>query len=154
MAKIVLSNIFAVFLLLWPITSAAQDAQVVVDQFTDLSAPTAAKMYRFTPNIVRIKPGATVEFLNSRGSHTVHSQSGLWPLDVPPVAIAGQSSALVTFDAPGIYGLTCHRHGRYGMVMLVLVGDVDHTQVDVSTLPASDLAKSAYEGLLSEITAQ
>lgn len=131
--------------------AAAERAQLTVDQVTDFSASSASGMFRFAPDMIRVAPGETVTFLNSRGSHTVKAQKGFWPDGVEPVDIAGQTRADVTFDQPGIYGVTCARHGKYGMVMLVAVGDAAPTAEDftrVAALPASDRAKAGYLRLL------
>ena len=131
--------------------AAAERAQLTVDQVTDFSASSASGMFRFAPDMIRVAPGETVTFLNSRGSHTVKAQKGFWPDRVEPVDIAGQTRADVTFDQPGIYGVTCARHGKYGMVMLVAVGDAAPTEEDFArgaVLPASDRAKAGYLRLL------
>ncbi len=132
----------------------ASQALRTVDQLTDFSVSSASGMFRFAPDLVHVEPGETVTFLNSRGSHTVFSQKGLWPDGVPPVDISGQLRADVVFDRPGLYGVTCRRHGRYGMVMLVAVGDVIPGEEDfarVSELPANSLAKAGYQRLLEEL---
>lgn len=134
--------------------AAANQALRTVDQLTDFSASSASGMFQFAPELLRVAPGETVTFLNSRGSHTVLSQKGLWPDDVPPVDIAGQLRADVVFDQPGIYGVTCRRHGKYGMVMLVAVGDVSPGEEDfarVSELPANARARAAYKRLLEAL---
>lgn len=63
--------------------------------------------YLFTPNVVRVKPGTTVEWLNGekRTSHSVLFEGGeesdrLFPGD----------SFRKTFDAPGRYPYTCGPH--------------------------------------------
>lgn len=132
----------------------AQQALRTVDQITDFSASAASGMFRFAPDLVRIAPGETVTFLNSRGSHTVKTQRGLWPEGAPKVDIAGRLRAEVPFDQPGLYGLICGRHGKYGMVMLVAVGDVDATADDlaeVDSFRVSALAKAGFRRLLSAV---
>lgn len=133
----------------------AERAELAVDQITDFSASSASGMFRFAPDLLLIAPGETVTFLNSRGSHTVKAQKGFWPDGVAPVDIAGQTRADVVFDQPGLYGVTCARHGKYGMVMLVAVGDVAVTEDDIarmSDLPASDRAKAGYRRLLEALS--
>ena len=132
----------------------AKQAVRTVDQITDFSASAASGMFRFAPDLVRIAPGETVTFLNSRGSHTVKTQRGLWPEGTPKVDIAGQLRAEVPFDQPGLYGVICGRHGKYGMVMLVAVGDVEVTDDDlakVDSLRISALAKDGFRRLLSAV---
>ena len=132
----------------------AKEVLATVDQLTDFSASAASGMFRFAPDLVRVEPGETVTFLNSRGSHTVKTQRGFWPEGAPTVNIAGQLRVDVPFDEPGLYGVICGRHGKYGMVMLVAVGDVEVTAEDmakVETLRVSELAKAGFRRLLSEV---
>ena len=107
------------------LSTAAMAMGVRVDQITDPSATAATGMFFFEPNFVEIAPGEEITFLNSRADHTVTSIKGLWNEDTPTVSIGGKPSATVRFDHPGIYGITCRRHGRYGMAMFVKVGEPD-----------------------------
>ena len=128
----------------------------VVHQRTDSAAANAAHMFRFEPDILVIAPGDTITFLNSLGSHTVMSQKGLWPEAVDTFHIRGQAEADVVFDTPGLYGITCARHGRYGMSMVIAVGDdgvAAAAAVDADDIPATDLAREAYGRQLQEIAA-
>ena len=125
-----------------------------VNQLTDASATAASGMFRFAPDLVRIAPGETVTFLNSTGAHTVKTQKGLWPEGAASINIRGQMRTEVPFDEPGIYGVICGRHGKYGMVMMVAVGDVEVTEEDmakVDTLRASKLAKAGFRRLLAAV---
>lgn len=132
----------------------AQQALRTVDQITDSSATAASGMFRFAPDLVRIAPGESVTFLNSRGSHTVNTQRGLWPEGVPEIDISGQQRAEIVFDRSGLYGVTCRRHGKYGMLMLVAVGDATATADDLASvdeLGISRRAKAGFRRLLSEL---
>lgn len=119
----------------------AEEAEVRIDQITDVSATAATGMFRFVPDLVRIAPGDSVVFLNSRGEHTVHSIDGLWPDKDGKIAIHSQPEARITLQTPGLYALRCARHGRYGMVMMVVVGDMP----DAASV-AGALAKARLSG--------
>ncbi|MEM8622125.1 MAG: plastocyanin/azurin family copper-binding protein [Pseudomonadota bacterium] len=122
-----------------------------IDQITDPGASAATNMFRFEPDFVRISPGESIAFLNSRGEHTVHSIPQFWPADRAPVAIASEPRAEVTFDAPGLYGFRCNRHGQYGMVMLVAVGqDPEPEDIDsrIEAMRARDREKTAFRALV------
>ncbi|MEM6740039.1 MAG: plastocyanin/azurin family copper-binding protein, partial [Pseudomonadota bacterium] len=115
-----------------------------------LGAASAQHMYRFEPAILMLEPGEAVAFLNSMGDHTVQSQKGLWPEGIAPVDIQGRARSEVTFDTEGLYGVTCARHGRYGMTMLIAVGQAGLDQaaaLDVTEIPASAMARDAYAAL-------
>lgn len=112
-------------------------------------------MFRFAPALVRIAPGESVTFLNSRGEHTVHAILDLWPEGAPTVSISNQSEVRVQFDAPGLYGFRCARHGRYGMTMLVVVGpapDAETAQMAVEAARLARRERDALERLAAEAT--
>ncbi len=115
----------------------AEQIGIRVDQITDVSATAASGMFRFVPDLVQIAPGDALVFLNSRGEHTVHSINGIWPEPTAPVAIHNAPELRIPFPEPGMYALRCARHGRYGMVMLVVVGDA----------PEPDAARASLEGV-------
>lgn len=96
---------------------------IEIDQVTDVSAGDVYKMFRFRPALVRVPVGKTLRFLNSRGQHTVVSIKKMWPEGVPKANLANIRAADIRFNRPGLYGFTCKVHGRYGMVMLVAVGE-------------------------------
>ncbi|KZL21572.1 Pseudoazurin precursor [Pseudovibrio axinellae] len=95
-----------------------------VDQVTDASASTPAHMFRFEPDLLQVPLGATVLFDNFDGDHTAISVKKMAP-DGGPTFNFGKldKDRSVTFDTPGIYGVTCGLHGRFGMAMLIKVGD-------------------------------
>jgi plastocyanin len=79
----------------------------------------AARDNVFGPDVVRIQPGGSVEWMNDgHGPHTVTADDGSWD--------SGNLDAGLdfthTFDQPGAYAYHCTYHG--GMVGTVLVGDV------------------------------
>ncbi len=155
LGKLVLKPVFGLQLCVAAGYAMAAAASHTVDQVTDFSVSSASGMFRFAPELVEIEPGETLTFLNSRGSHTVRSQVGFWPEDAPEVDISGQLKTDVTFDAPGLYGVTCRRHGKYGMVMLVAVGDVKAREADferIEKLKANKRAKDGYKKLLSQLS--
>lgn len=94
-----------------------------VDQITDPGATAANNMFRFEPDFVTLSAGDELSFLNSRSDHTVHSVAELWPEGEPLVKIAHKKEVTVRFTREGFYGFRCKRHGQYGMVMLVVVGN-------------------------------
>ncbi|MEM7527857.1 MAG: plastocyanin/azurin family copper-binding protein [Pseudomonadota bacterium] len=128
----------------------------VVHQRTDFSASRAEHMFRFEPQTLRLEPGEAVAFMNSLGDHTVRAQKGLWPDGVTRVDIRGRARTEVVFDTPGLYGITCARHGRYGMSMLIAVGEEGleaARNLDIEDIPATDMARRAYEAQRVQILA-
>ncbi len=135
-----------------PASAALADTVVdmVVQQITDPMATSAHQMFRFEPQIVRVDPGDTVTFRNSLSDHTVHSIRAIWPDGAPEVRISNQASASVTMEQPGVYGITCARHGQYGMVMLILVGegDLDAAAARVEKTRLSPTARREMHALI------
>jgi plastocyanin len=76
----------------------------------------------FTPEIVRIEPGQTVEWtMDGRSAHTVEADDGSWNSgNLEPGAEFDRS-----FDAEGVYPFFCRYHGRpgIGMAGTIVVGD-------------------------------
>ncbi|MEM9577407.1 MAG: plastocyanin/azurin family copper-binding protein [Pseudomonadota bacterium] len=133
--------------------AAQSDGRKRIDQITDVGASAATDMFRFEPNLIRVSPGDSVVFLNSRGEHTVHSAPALWPENVPLVGISNRPEAEVVFPEPGFYGFRCRRHGMYGMVMLVVAGNpqIDGTQfAAVDTMKAKEREREAVRALLQK----
>ena len=98
-----------------------------------------------------VSPGDAVTFLNSQGDHTVHSVDDLWPEGVEPVGIAHAREAIVPFPEEGFYGFRCRRHGRYGMVMLVVAGNpvvTDDIRERVAAMRARRREREGLSGLL------
>jgi plastocyanin len=76
----------------------------------------------FSPGIVRVQPGATVEWTNDgRSRHTVQADDGAWDSGI--VAPGGEFTH--TFDEPGVFPYFCSLHGTpgAGMIGTIVVGD-------------------------------
>lgn len=96
---------------------------IEVDQVTDPSVDDVSLMFQFKPTLLRVNVGQKVRFLNSRGQHSVISVKRMWPEGVPHINLTNLTAADITFNKAGVYGLTCKVHGRFGMVMLIAVGE-------------------------------
>lgn len=129
----------------------AEPIIVTVDQISDPLSTSATGMFRFDPSFVHLPDGGEIQFRNTVGGHTVHSMKGLWPEGVPTVAISGRKVASHQFIQPGLYGITCRRHGDYGMVMVVVVGDrPGKTELlsHIESAPIPRAAKTHFDGLI------
>ncbi len=121
--KIILSG-FLVSVLMAGGALAGEGRVYSVNQVTDASANTLSHMFRFEPDLLQIPLGATVKFDNFEGNHSVISIRKMTPAGGPRVKFSKMSpDRNVTFDTPGIYGVTCGIHGRFGMAMIIRVGD-------------------------------
>lgn len=120
-----------------------------VNQITDPTSSTPAHMFRFDPDLLEVPVGARVVFANFEGDHTVISIKKMTP-DNGPVFKFNKldPNRSVVFDIPGVYGITCGLHGRYGMAMIVKVGDeaIDFDAVR-ATVPGGRKGKKLNEVL-------
>lgn len=114
--------LFLLALSLFIAQSAHAETQVIKQVF-DIETTDFDAMYQFIPDYVEIEVGEKVRFEGSVGSHTAHSIKGMLPEGVKPITIAYSDISEVTFDKPGVYGIKCKVHHRYGMVALIVVGD-------------------------------
>ena len=150
--KILAINLMAAVCML--VGTAAIAVQVIpVNQLTDVGATAATGMFSFAPDYIEIEPGDEVKFLNSTGEHTVHAVPELWPEGTKKVAISNRAESNFTFDQPGFYGVTCRRHGRYGMVLLVKVGDPEGAEGlkdTIANMRGSDAKKDALNALVDQ----
>lgn len=128
-----------------------------VDQITDLSSTAASDMFRFDPDLVFVEPGTEISFLNSRADHTVHSVPQLWPDGVPPVKISHKPQAAVLLPTDGLYAFRCRRHGKYGMVMLVVAGtgsDLPDIPERIDAMRAGAREKEKFRTLIAQYAAE
>lgn len=104
----------------------------------------------FAPELVRTKPGDTVDFIASDKGHDVHSVNGMIPDGAQPIDGKTNQDTKVTFSQPGVYVFACKLHTVMGMVGIVVVGDpVNIDRIDPSSLPAK--AKAKIQTLLDQI---
>ncbi len=104
----------------------------------------------FDPELVRVKPGDTVDFIASDRGHDVHSVNGMIPDGARPIDGKTNQDTKVTFNQPDIYVITCKIHTLMGMICVVVVGDpVNIEKIDPSALPAK--AKAKILTLLNQI---
>jgi len=111
-------------------------------------APTG--FFVFAPELVRIKPGDTIDFLASDRGHDVHSVSGMIPDGAQPIDGKTNEDTKVTLSQPGVYVIACKVHTLMGMVGVVVVGDpVNIDKIDPSGLPPR--ARAKVQALLDQI---
>ena len=105
---------------------------VTVDAAT-LSEDQGAGQFVFTPAVVWIEPGSTIEWTVSGGTHSVtaYHPTNDRSMRIPESAPAFDSGVLQdgeafehTFEAPGVFNYYCTPHEGLGMVGLVIVGGV------------------------------
>jgi pseudoazurin len=110
----------------------------------------SAGFFVFEPELIRINPGDTIEFVATDSGHDVHSINGMIPDGARPFEGKTNENTKVTFDQPGVYVVACSLHTRMGMVGMIVVGDpVNIDKIDPSALPPK--AKTKVQTLLEQI---
>jgi pseudoazurin len=104
----------------------------------------------FAPELVRIKPGDTIDFIASDRGHDVHSVNDMIPDGAQPIDGKTNQDTKVTLSRPGVYVIACKMHTLMGMVGVVVVGDpVNIDKIDPSGLPPR--ARAKIQTLLDQI---
>jgi pseudoazurin len=104
----------------------------------------------FAPELVRVKPGDTIDFIASDRGHDVHSVGGMIPGGAQPIDGKTNQDTTVTLSQPGVYVIACKVHTLMGMVGVVVVGDpVNIDKIDPSGLPPR--ARAKVQALLDQI---
>lgn len=96
----------------------------------------------FEPALTQVAVGDTVTFLPTDKGHNAEAIKEMLPEGAEAFKGAMGKELVVTFTAPGAYGIKCAPHFSMGMVALVVVGD---TPADLDALKAVKLPKKAKE---------
>lgn len=75
----------------------------------------------FSPLVLHVNSGDTVQFLASDAGHNSASKRGMIPDGAEPWNGGLDEELIVKFTVPGIYGYICLPHYEWGMVGLVVV---------------------------------
>jgi pseudoazurin len=75
----------------------------------------------FSPRILQVNAGDTVNFLSTDRGHNSASADGMIPEGAEGWDSKVNEDLSVTFDTPGIYGYVCTPHASAGMVGLIVV---------------------------------
>jgi pseudoazurin len=96
----------------------------------------------FEPPLTQIAVGDTVTFLPTDKGHNAEAIKDILPEGAEIFKGAMGKEIVVTFAAPGAYGVKCAPHVGMGMIALVVVGT---DPVDVEAIKAAKLPKKAQE---------
>lgn len=77
----------------------------------------------FEPKLVQIAAGDTVTFVPTDKGHNAESIKEILPEGAEAFKGKVGQEIVVTFDAPGVYGVKCAPHFGMGMVAAVIVGE-------------------------------
>ena len=144
-------------MLMTPVAGFAQDIAPNEVRLLDKGADGTAKV--FEPDIMRIEPGGTVEFVAWDFGHDLISVDGLLPAGAPPFSGYKNADTSVNFEVEGVHVYQCAAHKAVGMVGLVVVGDPSVNLDDVisqfqSNEALSEDAKARLSVLLNELKSE
>ena len=107
----------------------------------------------FSPNILKIQPGDTVDFLPTDKGHNSVSIDGMLPEGAEPWKGKTSKAVSVTYEVPGVYGYKCLPHYGLGMVGLIIVeGEgMENNAEAARAVKQRGKAKSAFEALWDEV---
>jgi pseudoazurin len=88
----------------------------------------------FAPEVVRIEPGDSINFVAADKGHEVHSVPGMLPGALSP-SKADEPGRQGDLTVSGVYVIACKPHTPMGMVAVIVVGEpVNLDKIDPSTL--------------------
>ena len=113
----------------------------------------------FEPEIVRVSPGASADFIAEDFGHDAAAVDGLIPQGAEKFAGYKNADVSVKFDVEGVYVYQCTSHQAAGMIGLVIVGNpranLDAILASYRSNPAlSDRDKEKLQILLERVTAE
>lgn len=77
----------------------------------------------FSPSVLRIAAGDTVQFRATDRGHNAQSLDGMTPEGAEPFRSRIGEEIALTMTVEGAYGYVCQPHQTMGMLGLILVGD-------------------------------
>ena len=107
----------------------------------------------FYPDIVRVSPGDTVRFLAADNNHNSQARNDMLPEGAEAWKSKIGSDFDLTLDVEGAYGYFCTPHKSYGMVGLILVGDVSGNYETLKTVRQRSKSKPRFEDIFARADA-
>jgi len=103
-------------------TTASANQMVRVGEIINVRAVSAQEMYKFEPAIARIPVRRVVRFAHGNALHA-SAPPIPWCPRVFSRSIPREATGDIKFEGLGIFGFRYRVHGRFGMVMIVAIGD-------------------------------
>ncbi len=142
------ATILTLFSVLFVTAAVAQSGSATIEMLNKLER----ERFVYSPAIVHIAPGETVDFIATDKGHNAVSISGMLPEGATPITIPFNKNASIKFEKSGIYGLKCTPHIGLGMATLIIVGTPDNlndVRIATGKLPAK--ARERVLSLLEQI---
>lgn len=105
----------------------------------------------FEPALIKVAPGDTVTFQPTDKGHNAEIIAKMLPDGAEPFKGKMGQPTVVTFTAPGAYGVKCGPHFAMGMVALVVVGDAPANLEAAKTAKAPKKVQERFAPLFEQI---
>ena len=106
----------------------------------------------YSPALVQIEPGDTVEWVATDRGHNVEFVRGAYPEGVKPFRSALGKDVSYTFSTPGVYVYKCTPHYGQGMVGIVIVGETPDNLSEIAAKKYPGKADKRIDALLAPLT--
>ncbi len=107
----------------------------------------------FSPRILHVQPGDTVNFVSTDRGHNSQSDEDMMPEGGNAWEGDINGDVSVTFDVEGAYGYYCTPHRSAGMVGLILVGNELANYEAIKDVRQRGQAKKIYDEIFAEADA-
>ena len=104
----------------------------------------------FETPVIYVGVGDNVQFTNMN-SHNSVTVNELLPEGAEGWASGMGENLALTMTVPGIYSYVCQPHIGFGMVGVIVVGDVSQADIDAYKQKAMDTLQGPYRRLLGKI---
>ena len=104
----------------------------------------------FEPAFIQAVPGDTIKFVAGDKGHNAEVNKGMLPEGAEAFKGKINEELEVTLDVEGVYGVICKPHFAMGMVMTIVVGDVDVPE-DFFEGRVPKKAKARFDAQLSNL---
>ncbi|MEL6648641.1 MAG: pseudoazurin [Pseudomonadota bacterium] len=107
----------------------------------------------FYPDIVMVQPGDVIRFLATDNNHNSQARDDMLPEGVEPWKSKIGKEFELTLTVEGAYGYFCTPHKTYGMVGLILVGDVSSNYETLKTVRQRSKSKARFKDIFAHADA-
>ncbi|MEL6172013.1 MAG: pseudoazurin [Pseudomonadota bacterium] len=107
----------------------------------------------FYPDIVMVQPGDVIRFLATDRNHNSQARDDMLPEGAEPWRSKIGKEFELTLQVEGAYGYFCTPHKSYGMVGLILVGDVSGNYEALKTVRQRSKSKGRFKDIFARADA-
>ncbi|MEM9431677.1 MAG: pseudoazurin [Pseudomonadota bacterium] len=137
----------------WALPRQAHAATVHDVQMLNQHPDDKTELMVFYPDIVRAEPGDVIRFLSVDNNHNSEAHKDMLPEGVERWKSKIGKDFELTVEAEGAYGFFCTPHKSYGMVGLLLVGNVTANYDTLKGVRQRGKSKGRFEDVFARADA-